>query len=504
MAQYGIKSCLEVYFVTIAAILGTGILGLPVEMDCGFWPFVVIFLLSLIMQLLVSAFMVELLQTAALTKQRRASRVERATELLAVSLEAEGEGGGGDKAGGDGDSAAAGGEEAERGLVDDGTVSSAAAPPAVTSAVSDSPSLHLLGKLFLHRRWRWLFYVAVCLHFLSVMISYALAAAQATAQLLGMSARYSLLILPLGLVFTAIITCGASRVRHIVSLLTGVKCVLLVVMVAIGGVLANAVGVQPSTHWQLIGSPFLIGTVALGGVVNAMPVTFDGTPLTRQAVWRYRTATAAGITTCWLLNVVWVLAVLHIVPQSAPGDGISLARAKQLGQISTVPVVAIVGQQMPNLGWIATLVSSFVALSVSLSYLTIGAGFKHMMDGMMLAFQALPGRFIRLRRCLIPRPNAKTMQWGMYAIGFGLILLIAQLNPRGFLVSLEVYTSLALNLESGLFVSFMYRAAVLRPAAELRSLPLQFRTLPQATSIAVALFFGGAVVFDIVRSLAAL
>ncbi len=50
-------------------------------------------------------------------------------------------------------------------------------------------------------------------------------------------------------------------------------------------------------------------------------------------------------------------------------------------------------------------------------------------------------------------------RWALYLFWFGLVLIVALANPQGFLIVLEVFTSLALNLESGLFVGLMYYRA---------------------------------------------
>jgi len=50
-------------------------------------------------------------------------------------------------------------------------------------------------------------------------------------------------------------------------------------------------------------------------------------------------------------------------------------------------------------------------------------------------------------------------RWALYLFWFGLVLVVALANPQGFLIVLEVFTSLALNLESGLFVGLMYYRA---------------------------------------------
>ena len=46
----------QVFFITIAVLLGTGILGLPVKLvQCGFWPFAAVFSLTLTAQLAIIA-----------------------------------------------------------------------------------------------------------------------------------------------------------------------------------------------------------------------------------------------------------------------------------------------------------------------------------------------------------------------------------------------------------------------------------------------------------------
>lgn len=46
----------------------------------------------------------------------------------------------------------------------------------------------------------------------------------------------------------------------------------------------------------------------------------------------------------------------------------------------------------------------------------------------------------------------------LYLLGFGLILAVALLNPRGFVVLLSVFGSFALNIECGVFVALMAQA----------------------------------------------
>ncbi|CAF5222094.1 unnamed protein product, partial [Rotaria magnacalcarata] len=53
----------QFYFVTIAAILGTGVLGLPITLyDSGFDPFIISIFIAYFVQVLVMLFFTEVLQ----------------------------------------------------------------------------------------------------------------------------------------------------------------------------------------------------------------------------------------------------------------------------------------------------------------------------------------------------------------------------------------------------------------------------------------------------------
>ena len=128
----------RIFFTTIAVLLGTGILGLPIKLvDTGFWPFLAVFSLTFLMQ-------VAIVYVHADTMQRSKQH------LLARLI-------------------------AERGD-DDGTAP-APLPP--------SPDLHTMGKLYLTPGASLLFDAAVLLTFVSTLISYALAGANAFSQLLS-------------------------------------------------------------------------------------------------------------------------------------------------------------------------------------------------------------------------------------------------------------------------------------------------------------------------------
>lgn len=92
--------------------------------------------------------------------------------------------------------------------------------------------------------------------------------------------------------------------------------------------------------------------------------------------------------------------------------------------------------------------------AVSASLATAGSPAASWRDTAPLTARgAPPRRADTVRRSLRQRP------WLLSAAVFALILAVAQLNPTAFIVVLEVFTSFAMNLESGAFVALMFIGA---------------------------------------------
>lgn len=266
--------------------------------------------------------------------------------------------------------------------------------------------LHTMGVVFLSPLARHGFNGAVMLHFVTILISYSLAGASAYAQLIGVRMAYC--IAPFVICYTTVIIAAARVIQPVISVATLFKCALLVTMIATVGFVAAQHAVTPLSRWSAVMEPFLIGTVALGGVVNVMPVIFARVPDTARAVAGFRTSVCAGVLVCWALNVVWgyatcrdmhsrnlgcfrnctcewgVIAIayangacryflLSIVPQRAADslDGVSLERAAAEGSIVTVPLIDIINRSHPEYRWIATAVSTFIMVSITVSFVTL-------------------------------------------------------------------------------------------------------------------------------------
>ena len=93
--------------------------------------------------------------------------------------------------------------------------------------------------------------------------------------------------------------------------------------------------------------------------------------------------------------------------------------------------------------------------------------------------------------------NVRNVKYALYVTVYGLVLGVAEVNPESFFLVLEHVTSVALNLESGVFVVFMLEVA------RLDTLPIAWPLPPwlYAFRWAVLLFFLFAVVYGLIDML---
>ena len=383
------------------------------------------------------------------------------------------------------------------------------------------PDLHRMGTFFLSPIGAKIFDAFVVLHFVAVLISYNLAGAAAYGDLLGLDSNA--LIIPYWAGYCCVIIFGPflDCIHPTISILTVAKCGMLFAVLGAVGAVGGVTKVKQRDGWGNILEPFLIGTFALGGVVNTMPVTYSRLPFeggpglsleerraavaaNRVMLSRYRMAVCTGVVLCWVLNLLWCNFVLEIVPQSLSSgsevgeriqklialglENATLEHAALNGQISTLPLTDIIKHdpRLSEWAWVAPLVDGFIVVSVSVSFITLGTGLKHVLDG--IVFSRIDRRensndgagagagagagFGKKRStctrcgdrldpplaCTPLRSCVKTVfafSILLYGLGFGLILLIAVSNPKGFLDIIEIFGSLALNIECGIFVCLM-------------------------------------------------
>ncbi|KAJ8418855.1 hypothetical protein AAFF_G00003540 [Aldrovandia affinis] len=465
---------LQCYFISIATILGTGILGLPVTVaHAGLLPFLVSFIIGFFIQGLLIYLFVDLLQRCRVAQMEPLtwSETERilmqdvrmegpAVTNTEVELELEEE---------EEES-----EEPDRGLLQrEVSVESEDRGP--------EPNLHDLGVLFLNKYMSHAFNFILLFQFVSIGISYVLAGSEAYADLLHMSHIYVIptftWVLSLGILLAQVV------IQPITSLLTLLKGTLLIVTVAVTFVVGSEVHQEMTNDFSQIGKPFLMGTVALGGIVNVMPFLFSEISHNKIQILWFRRVILGGLLTCTVLNILWCWAVLEIVPQMSVQkvleDGvwnksqaypsaytlvysnISLEESEIAGEIATIPLTKIINQKHSRFSWVAELIQVFIAISITVSFLVMGSAMKHTIDGLVNArWDALSKGCEKslppfLHGCITRRLANGLMS----LLAFGLIFIVAACDPKGFVVMLDKVVSFSLNTEVGLFIFIMLRTS---------------------------------------------
>jgi len=527
------------FFVTIASVLGTGILGLPVKTsESGFYPFLCVFVLVLLFELAIIAYFVDLLQqTRAITRlgitsleQLKARMEDELTKPPAGLALPDDE---------PSDSKRGSGSYKPLPYEKDSVYSSENIP--VNAGVENGGAvvhefelnLHSMGRLFLNVWLRYVFDLTVYVHFLAIMISYVLAGSEAWGNIFGIDGgcqanptsederNLRFIIITFGLGFTLCVVFGQRLFTSVVSLMTAVKGILLVLMVAITGYVAFDIMQSISSDWTKIAESFLMSTVALGGAINLMPLIFNKVPQTKNDVRKFRWAVSIGMCVCATLIVLWTYFVMLAVPQKSDPDNPespSLGRASKNGCISTTPLAEIIKQDKPDLDWIAMIVDVFIVVSISISFITVGSGLKNFLDGYALTFtmkvqnRAEKGSTKALRVTNFfdsVQARSSHLSWFsletffraiLYIISFGASVGFAAGKPACFLVMLEYFASFALNLEAGFFIAWMAIAASRYGNRLSLDTPLPLWQ-PIATYFAygVGAFFVAAVVYDVVH-----
>ncbi|XP_072034211.1 uncharacterized protein [Amphiura filiformis] len=506
---------IQCYFVTIACILGTGILGLPVTLaQAGFYPFVVSFLIGFVMQVLLIYFFTDLLQRAHAyqIEKHKAVSVEEVQLPLREINDNDSEDGSIDTANGE-----TGGRTYRHAM------------PTIEDI--QRPNLHMLGTLFLGPGWRQLFDIILLLQFVFILISYALAGSEAYAQVLNVEYLY---IIP---VFVWILSISIVFAQHVIqpliSILTLAKGGILVATVVVTFGVGAAVANEIKNNFQYMGQPFLMGTVALGGIMNVMPLMYSRIDFVKTQIRAFMLAVLAGLTTCMILNVLWCWSVLGIVPQTSTCDVVqvvevgfesvnntsivtykpvsnspvdcsqelSLERSEKRGEIATIPLTEIINTDYPKYTWVAVLIQTFIMLSVSVSFLTMGSALMHSflgwLDAQMLWERLGRQNLLPLElKCCTP----KVWRPAMCLLLFGIVFAVAMLDPKGFVVLLDKISSLLLNLEGGVFVYFMVRKSRSQMYSNLK-IPLPVIRLVYPAHFVLLFYFTFAVVYDVVLTL---
>nr|XP_046156713.1 uncharacterized protein si:ch211-51h4.2 isoform X3 [Oncorhynchus gorbuscha] len=489
---------LQCYFMSIATILGTGILGLPVTIaHAGLVPFLVSFIIG---------FFVQTTETERILMQDVGLEEPVLTNTEEEEEEVED------------------GEEADTGLLQQDAARQ-------TLEEKLQPNLHVLGLLFLSKPMSHAFNFILLFQFVSIGISYVLAGSEAYAALLHVSHIY---VIP-GFTWTLSlgILLAQTVIQPITSLLTLLKGIMLIITVAVTFALGSEVQQETTNDFSQIGKPFLMGTVALGGIVNVMPLLFSEISHNKTQIMWFRRVILGGLATCTVLNILWCWAVLEIVPQMSVqrvmGEGvvnttsgvvsessptaytmvysnISLEESEKAGEIATIPLTKIISLKYRHYSWVAELIQIFIAISITVSFLVMGSAMKHTIDGLVnshwntklewmskVCERTLPQSF---HRC-----SSRGLANGLISLlAFGIIFIVSSCDPRGFVVMLDKVVSFSLNTEVGLFIFVMLRAS--------RSEGFQHLTVPLPVGQRVfqlhwilPIYFLFAVAYDVIQSI---
>lgn len=431
------------FFVSVASNLGVGILGLPTTLhSTGFWPFLFMFTITLFAQLGVIYATTELFAHVYFFPSSTTTNQNNYEELSTVNHE----------------EAEAGEQQQQKQENQNYSSSHSTTVPPEAIKVNKAATLHDLSQQLLPTSFlRNLFEFLVLAHFVAILASYGLAGPQALQFLLPLSLSLRTLITIFISTCAAIILIILPFIQSLTSIGTAVKCILLFGLIAICfSVQAKLPPSTIQTNWTNLMGPFLMGSVALGGVANVMPVTwfwylshYQSSPsssnqqqqLTPHRIQRYRTTVSLAVVLCFTLNLLWCYTILQTVPQAA------LQSADTNGQISTIPLVNILQTKSSSfqMNLLTNLVKFFIAISVTVSFLVIGAGLYNYITGISLT---LSTHYTNLS------PTFLTVSLSLF--WFGVILALSVLNPKGFMVLLEGFTSLALNMEAGLFLIGMF------------------------------------------------
>jgi amino acid permease len=517
----------------VATILGSGILGLPVSLyRSGIPPFILSFTCTLVAQLSVVYAGCEILQRAQVdihdkvtsagaweSLQYGMGEIDRST-----NLEAQGEG--------------------QSGL----------------DSEPQGPSLHTFAELYLPSvSLKVLFETAVMLHFISIMSSYALGAPQAFEAVFPDLFHVSHLSMIIGfsVISSLIVVFFSDAIVLPLTIATFFKGGLLSGLVIWILVIGIRINVKPLTDWSPAADiePFLMGSLALAGCINLMPKLWEiclrstGLPnlqgMDREFVSWFRAAVNVAVLLCYVLNILWCIGVLLIVPQTSAmarslpmpppsrsallvllgtpsragadansSGGIqafsnltSLAHSNSLGEISTIPLVEVLkSRSHGGAQVIFNLVNLFVFVSITVSFLVVGIGMKHMLDD--LASSAV--EWIHFRPSAASptvrqvRRQKSVLRHASSLLSFGVVAGIAASNPRLLLKIMAGVTSLCVNAEGGLLIMVMLYVSRKkhRDEANLKAIPAAMSPVVSFLVLFVGFsYYGFVILLDISKYL---
>ncbi|CAF1025859.1 unnamed protein product [Adineta ricciae] len=346
------------------------------------------------------------------------------------------------------------------------------------------PNLHSLGELLLPCFLRQVFTGTVLLALLCILISYALAGSQAFTALFNIP--YIKMIPIFCWTWTFVVVFLHSFIQPIISILTFLKGTLFTATVIVTLLVGLKIQNPVKNDYSAIGDSFLMSTIALGGLMNVMPMMFAKLKQTREEIIGFNVSVFLGLTTCVILNILWCWSILAVVPQSSTclstniNDSVhivfnlmndsqihgqciqspSLKKSALNGEISTVPLSQILENgEFSYFQYVSFIVQLFIITSISVSFMTMGSALHHTIKGVVdsywsptLEAETSLRKYGSIFEYITVRRIA---QWIASLLIFSIVFGIAMSNPKGFKLILEQAASLFQNVEVGLFLSIM-------------------------------------------------
>ncbi|XP_053404886.1 uncharacterized protein LOC123556145 [Mercenaria mercenaria] len=164
-----------------------------------------------------------------------------------------------------------------------------------------------------------------------------------------------------------------------------------------------------------------------------------------------------------------------------------------------------INQSYPTFKWVAMLVELFIAVSITVSYLTIGAVLHHTLNGWVNSFwtkDSMATYRDKLKSptkcsCCTSQCMCNTM---LSFLVFGIVFFIAMMDPQGFLDMLEKFASLTINLEVALFIFWMFMKSRNKENRNLK-IPLPMPPFVYYLVYIIPVYFGFAVGYDIYNTI---
>ncbi|CAF3620248.1 unnamed protein product [Rotaria socialis] len=447
----------QFYFVTIAAVLGTGVLGLPITLyDSGFGPFIISICIAYFVQVLLILFFTEVLQKVYYHNIEKLKESEQDHMLIQVDTEESPT------------------SESNYDVIADRVHSSEALKRCL-------PNLYSLGKLLLPSFLPYIYTLVVILLTMVFLISYGLAGSQAFATLFNIV--YTDVIPAFCWILTFVVFVLHSFIQPIISVLTLIKAILFTMTIIITLIVGSKIQNQPTSDYSATGDSMLMSAMALCGAVNIMPLMFSKLKQTRQQMIGFNVAVVLGLTTCLLLNILWCWSVLEIVPQKSAclpvypnktnsiesqlfsglqvaGECIaspSLQEAALKGEISTIPLSKILeSKKYASYKYVSIIIEIFVAISISVSFITVGSILYHTISGAVDSYCDLKMETeSKYRGILKYFTKRRILGLGISIICFTIVFVIVFTKPNSFKTVLEQGGTILLSIQIGIFVAMM-------------------------------------------------